>query len=133
MALHYALIAFVIALFATTAHGQIYEPGKTQPVLGEIQDGGITGCIELADTETMVHANIVGSDAREVWNGLIREEKCGTFNLPFFYEKILGEFQLGHKTAYVVTVKVKLNEWAEIFAFVPFKPIGIQLIRQEGG
>lgn len=105
---------------------QVYEPGKTVPVLGEIQDGGITGCIELADTETMVHANIVGADAKGIWLALLHEEKCGTFNLPFFYEKILGEFDLGHKKAYVVTVKVKLGEWVEIFAFVPFKPLGMQ-------
>lgn len=121
------LLYLLMSIFViTSAQSQIYEPGKTQPVLGEIQDGGITGCIELTDTETMVLANMTGVDAKSVWLELLKEEKCGTFNLPFFYERILGEFQLSHKTAYVVSVRVKLDEWAQIYTFVPFKPLGLQ-------
>ena len=50
------------------------------------------------------------------------------FNLPYFYNEILGEFGFRHRTHYVVEVKVKLQDWATIYTFVSFKPTGLHLI-----
>jgi len=68
------------------------------------------------------------SNARTVWQELTQEQKCGMFNLPYFYNKILGEFEFRHRTHYVVEVKVKLQDWATIYTFVAFKPTGLHLI-----